>query len=198
MKYSATAFAIMLIPAAAFAISAQADHSSPDHGAMQHSGAPAPHQGHGETRHALTQAGQATFAAIQEIVAALEADPSTDWSTANVERLRQHLIDMDNAMLRSTVQAVPIRDGTRFIVSGTGESIGSIRRMTAGHASTMDGDGGWTFRASNTEHGAILEVTSPHPDDAAKIRALGFAGILVRGNHHQPHHLAIAAGRPVH
>src|SRR5665213_2414926 len=43
-----------------------------------------------------TQPGQSAFAAIQEIVAILEADPKTDWSRVNIEALRQHLIDMDN------------------------------------------------------------------------------------------------------
>lgn len=36
--------------------------------------------------------GQGTFAAIAEIVALLQSDPTTDWATVDIEALRQHLI----------------------------------------------------------------------------------------------------------
>jgi hypothetical protein len=57
------------------------------HHMMQH--------GPGQAAALPTQPGQSAFAAIQEIVAMLEADPKTDWSRVNIEALRQHLIDMD-------------------------------------------------------------------------------------------------------
>jgi hypothetical protein len=46
-------------------------------------------------------------------------------------------------------------------------------------------------------------VVAKTPDDAktvARIRALGFIGLLVQGAHHQPHHLAMAKGEiiPAH
>ena len=37
--------------------------------------------------------GQGAFAAMQEIVAILEADPTTDWSKVDLPALRQHLAD---------------------------------------------------------------------------------------------------------
>lgn len=37
------------------------------------------------------ETGQSAFAAIQEIVTKLEADPATDWSKIDIESLRQHL-----------------------------------------------------------------------------------------------------------
>ena len=46
-----------------------------------------------------TQPGQGAFAAIQEIVEILAADPKTDWSKVNIDALRQHLIDMNNVTL---------------------------------------------------------------------------------------------------
>jgi hypothetical protein len=42
-----------------------------------------------------------------------------------------------------------------------------------------------------------LTVTAKQADDApttARIRGLGFIGLLVQGGHHQPHHLAMAKG----
>ena len=66
------------------------------------------------------EVGQGAFAAIQEIVGLLEADPSTDWSKVDIEALRRHLIDMGNVTLRADVKAEPVDGGMRFTVSGAG------------------------------------------------------------------------------
>jgi hypothetical protein len=45
--------------------------------------------------------------------------------------------------------------------------------------------------------GVRLTVLSRNPDDAksvARIRGLGFAGLITEGAHHQAHHLAMAKG----
>jgi hypothetical protein len=45
--------------------------------------------------------------------------------------------------------------------------------------------------------GLRLTVVAKNPDDAktvARIRGLGFIGLLTEGFHHQPHHLAMAKG----
>src|SRR5690348_4894459 len=49
------------------------------------------------------QPGQAAFGAAQEIVRMLLADPGTDWSKVNVDALRQHLIDMNEVVMRAKV-----------------------------------------------------------------------------------------------
>jgi hypothetical protein len=36
------------------------------------------------------------------------------------------------------------------------------------------------------------------PFEAARIRGLGFIGVMVIGSHHLPHHLAMAKGELVH
>jgi len=86
-----------------------------------------------------TQPGQAAFAAIQEIVGMLEADPQTDWSKVNIEALRQHLIDMNNVTLEAKVTSEPVDGGMRFDVTGEGPVRDSIRRMVMAHAATMNG-----------------------------------------------------------
>ena len=144
-----------------------------------------------------TQAGQAAFAAIQDIVQQLEADPATDWSRVDIEALRQHLIDMDNVTLHAVVTSEPVEGGLRFTVTGEGAVRDSIRRMTAAHAAAMNGHTAWHFAAADTPDGATLTVTAP-PQDAAKLRALGFIGILTEGMHHQMHHLMIAQGLNPH
>jgi hypothetical protein len=93
------------------------------------------------------QPGQGAFAAIQEIVVILEADPKTDWSKVNIEGLRQHLIDMDNVTLRADVKNEPIDGGMRFVVTGVGAVRDSIRRMVTAHSATMNGVDGWRFEA---------------------------------------------------
>lgn len=145
-----------------------------------------------------TQPGQSAFAAIQEIVAILEADPKTDWSRVNIEALRQHLIDMDNVTLRAAVAMEPIDGGARFMVTGAGPVRDSIRRMVAAHAATMSGAGGWAFVATEAPDGAVLTVMAGNPSDVAKLRALGFIGVITRGMHHQMRHLMIASGENPH
>jgi hypothetical protein len=143
------------------------------------------------------QPGQAAFAAIQEIVEILEADPATDWHKVNIDALRQHLIDMDNVTLHAEATGEPIEGGMRFIVSGTGAIRDSIQRMVLAHARTMNGVGDWKFAASDTETGAVLTVQVP-VKDVEKLRGLGFFGVMTRGMHHQAHHLMIARGNDPH
>jgi len=141
-----------------------------------------------------TLPGQDAFGAIQEIVRILQADPTTEWSRVNIEALREHLIDMNEVTLRAKARAVPVDGGLRILVTGTGRTLQAIRRMVPAHAREINGLNGWSVAASPTADGVILTVTSSDPAEAVKIRGLGFAGIMVQGAHHQPHHLAIARG----
>ena len=141
--------------------------------------------------------GQAAFGAIQEIVQMLEADPRTDWSKVDIDALRQHLIDMNNVTLAARVAAHPIDGGMEFVVTGDGAVPDSIRRMTAAHAATMDGVNGWHFAAKDTNGGTIFDVRVP-PQDMAKLKGLGFIGVMTVGMHHQEHHLMIARGDHPH
>lgn len=144
-----------------------------------------------------TQPGQAAFAAIQEIEELLEADPSTDWSTVDIEALRRHLIDMNNVTLAAEAKNEPIDDGMRFVVTGVGAVADSVRRMVTAHAATMNGIGDWRFEAMPTDSGAVLTVHVP-PKDVEKLHGLGFIGVMARGMHHQQHHLMIARGGNPH
>src|SRR5687768_15226365 len=65
----------------------------------------------GMTAGVPTMPGQDAFGAIAEIVRILEADPATDWSKVDIERLRQHLIDMNEVVLRSVVKQTSIAGG---------------------------------------------------------------------------------------
>lgn len=187
--------AVFLLPACAVA-------QTHTHGQSQSPGMPAPvdhGKMHGGNASSVPkQPGQDAFAAIQEVVEILEADPKTDWAKVDIDALRQHLVDMSNVTLLASARGEPINDGMRFVVTGNGDAVvASIRRMIAAHAATMDGNGGWRFMASQVDGGAILEVRVP-PADMAKLKGLGFIGVMTRGMHHQEHHLMIARGQHPH
>ena len=200
LRLLATVF-LLLSPAAVLAQPAGPDHRQ--HQPMPQHKMPMSHMPMDHARMMAgnasdpTQAGQAAFAAIQEIVQILEADPRTDWSKVDVEALRQHLIDMNNVTLAAQVRIEPIEGGLRFVVTGDGAVRDSIRRMTSAHAGTMDGAGGWHFLAQDTDGGATFEVRVP-PQDTNKLKGLGFIGVMTRGMHHQEHHLMIARGEHPH
>jgi len=144
-----------------------------------------------------TLPGQDAFGAIQEIVRLLEADPATDWSKVNLERLRQHLIDMNEVTLRSEVKATVVPAGLTMDVTGSGRTEQAIRRMVVPHTVELNSMPQWSARTEEIPGGLRLTVVAKNPDDAqsvARIRGLGFIGLLVQGGHHQPHHLAMARG----
>jgi hypothetical protein len=143
---------------------------------------------------APTSPGQDAFGAIQEIVRILEADPGTDWSRVDIAALREHLIDMNEVTLHARASAERVDGGLRITVTGTGRTQEAIRRMVPAHAREIDGQGGWSVTTSPVTEGVVLAVTSANPVETARIRGLGFIGIMVRGAHHQPHHLAMARG----
>lgn len=136
--------------------------------------------------------GQSAFATIAEIVAILRADPDTNWSRANIDALRAHLVDMDAVMLRAAVVSTEIDGGAAFDVTSSDARVtASVRAMTIAHARTMSGVDGLTIKAAEMPGGARMVVTGP---DAEMIRGLGFFGVLALGKHHPVHHMALARG----
>ncbi len=145
----------------------------------------------------VQEPGQGAFAAIGEIVAALEADPATDWSKVDIDALRAHLRDMNLVVIGAEAGVGEIPGGLRFEVTGEGPVIGAVQRMVLAHAGVMQGVDGWTYEAQASAAGATLDVLVPEAD-MAKLRALGFFGILTSGMHHQAHHWMIATGTNPH
>jgi hypothetical protein len=158
-------------------------------------GAPAAPAGPAQGR--PTRAGQEAFATIAEIVRILDADPATDWSRVNLEALRQHLMDMDDVTMRAGVRSTAVPGGAAFDVEGTGRVREAIRRMAIAHGATITPADGFTWQAEETPGGARVTVRATRADDSravARIRGLGFVGLLTLGDHHTAHHLGIANG----
>ncbi|HEX5958575.1 MAG TPA: hypothetical protein VFY92_07955 [Hyphomicrobiaceae bacterium] len=149
-------------------------------GMMMHSGQP-------------TMPGQDAFGTIQEIVGILEADPETDWSKVNISALREHLIDMNEVTLKSVATERRLDNGIEIAVSGEGRTVEAIKRMVPAHAREL-AKTGWSATTEDSPNGVKLTVTSTDPQQAVRIRGLGFMGIMVQGGHHQLHHLAMAKG----
>jgi hypothetical protein len=152
---------------------------------------------HGAATERPTMPGQDAFGAIAEIVRMLEADPATDWSRVDLERLRQHLIDMNEVVLRAAASSRPLPGGLAVDITGTGRTARAIRAMLVPHAAELDRMPEWSARTEPLPDGVRLIVVARKPDDerlVARIRGLGFAGLLAQGAHHQPHHLAMARG----
>lgn len=164
--------------------------------------APTGHQMHGHhpttmPAGAPTLPGQDAFGAIAEVVRLLEADPGTDWSRVDLERLRQHLIVMNEVVLRSDVKSTAVPGGLVIDITGAARTEGAIRSMVAQHAVELDRMPEWAARTQPIPGGLRLTVAARRAEDGktvARIRGLGFVGLLVQGGHHGPHHLAMAKG----
>jgi hypothetical protein len=147
---------------------------------MMHSGQPA-------------MPGQDAFGTIQEIVAILEADSNTDWAKVNIAALREHLIDMNEVTIKAVATERKLDNGIEIAVTGEGRTLDAIKRMVPPHAREL-AKTGWSAATDDLPNGIKLTVTSTDPQQAIKIKGLGFMGIMVQGGHHQLHHLAMAKG----
>ena len=141
--------------------------------------------------------GQDAFGAIQEIVKILDADPKTDWSKVDIAALREHLIDMNEVTLNAVADERALADGVDIAVTGEGRTLEAIKRMIPAHAHELN-QIGWTAKTESRANGVRLIVTTSDAAQVAKLRALGFMGIMVLGSHHQVHHLMIAKGELIH
>jgi hypothetical protein len=135
---------------------------------------------------------------LRKIVALLEADPNTDWSKVDIAALREHLVDMNELILNAVAEEEPIPGGLRITVTGEGRTLRAIRSMVPAHAVELAKIEGWQVEAVARDSGAMLSVTSADPEQEARIRGLGFFGLMATGAHHQAHHWAIATGQPMH
>jgi len=147
------------------------------------------------------QPGQQAFGTIAEVVRLLDADPATDWSKVDLERLRRHLVDMDEVVMRATVTQAPVPGGLAMDVTGTGRTERAIQAMVVPHARELDRLPAYTAKTEPIKGGVRLTVTAKPAEDAkavARLRGLGFIGLLTEGGHHGPHHLAMARGDRAH
>ncbi len=145
-----------------------------------------------------TEVGQSAFAAISEIVEILEDDPETDWTKVNIGALQNHLVDMDLVTTRTKATLEANNKTVAITVSGQGEAVAAIQRMTAAHASMLAAETGWEIDVDQTTTGTVLRIAVSSENELARVTGLGFYGLMTIGAHHQAHHLQIALGDDPH
>lgn len=144
-----------------------------------------------------TMPGQDAFGTIQEIVQMLQADPTTDWSKVNIGALREHLIDMNEVTLHATASERMLDNGIEIAVTGEGRTLAAIKRMLPAHVHELT-EIGWNAKTEDLSNGVKLTVLASEAAPLARLKALGFMGIMVQGAHHQVHHLMMAKGEFAH
>lgn len=144
------------------------------------------------------QVGQDAFAALAEIRRLLDADPSTDWARVDLDALREHLIDMHRVVLFAEVTTRPIAGGFEARLTGDDRTREALHRMLPAHARHVAAaEPGWHAEVASAPEASrelLLRVTTDRPADVARLRGLGVFGFLTSGDHHRPHHLAMASG----
>jgi len=164
--------------------------------AEKHSGH-APGMNHGATTSngQPREGGQATFAAIIEIVGILEQDAETDWGKVDINGLRAHLLDMNHLILNTdATTSTAGKNQIRFDIRGTPVSIPSIHRMVPAHSRFIEQSRGWTIQPELNDDGATLTITVDDPVSLNRLDALGFYGFMSLDSHHQAHHYQMAIG----
>jgi len=141
--------------------------------------------------------GAPIFDAIGAQVAMLDRDSTTDWSKVDLEELRQHLIDMNDVMMNAVATPKKVDGGVTLTITGTGRTIGAIQRMVVNHMNTLQTSGKYVTKVTTIKNGVTATVTAPPPASekaVARIRGLGFAGLMTEGMHHMSHHGNMARG----
>lgn len=193
MRITTVLIALALVGGAALAV---AQTSQTDHGdGMDHAQ-------HGQQNPSagavLTEPGQGAFAALSEVVRVLEADPNTDWAAVDLAGLRAHLVDMDRLVSDAIVTETALPNGISALATGDAKAIATLRRMVPTHAAQLASDDHWTVETAQTDDGVELRVTSDDPVVVARIKGLGFFGLMASQDHHREHHLMMARGENAH
>ena len=144
------------------------------------------------------EVGDAGFAAIAEMVSLLSNDPATDWTSVNINALREHLVLMNQLVTGANVEELAITGGRRFTVTGEGVVLEAIQKMVPAHAVELNKMSELSAAAAPIGQGVILDVVGQSSATQAKIKGLGFFGLMATGSHHQMHHLMMALGHGHH
>ena len=90
-----------------------------------------------------------------------------------------------------------LADRIEIAVTGTGRTLEAIKRMVPAHVRELAAHG-WNAKTEDMPDGVKMTVIAGDTLPLAKLKALGFMGIMVQGAHHQAHHLMMAKGEFVH
>jgi len=101
--------------------------------------------------------------------------------------------------LNVNVTQTRIDNGFKAVVTPTtSRAVRSVAKVLSAHPAQMKVETGWDMQVQNNNGVFTLTVTTNNVKDVAKIRGLGYIGVMAYGDHHQPHHWAMASGDNPH
>ena len=203
IKKCATAVLLLMTSTVTnISVATEVDHSKMDHSKhmMKMSQEGSQKKETSMTLSPLKEAGNAVFGTIQEAIKQLDANPNTDWTKVDLEGLRQHLIDMENFTIHvDVVSSKDIDKGTVVVVKPTTDAAKvSLIRALAAHPSMLKQESGWDMTAKADGDAFVLTIETNKPEEIARLRALGYIGVMALGDHHQVHHWGMASGNNPH
>lgn len=144
----------------------------------------------------LSKAGNDIFGTIQEVIQKLDANPNTDWSQVDLEALRQHLLDMKAFTEEvKVISKDQIEKGVEVTVRPHSErAIQALNKLSGMHPAMIKREKGWDMSMTQNGDNWTIKCTTDDESEVAKIRALGYIGLLAEGAHHQLHHWMTATG----
>lgn len=180
----------------------EVDHSKMDHSAhmMKMNQTPTTATPKPMAATPLKEAGNALFGTIQEAIKQLDADLNTNWEKVDLEGLRQHLIDMKNfAEYVDVLSQEKIEKGTTIIIKAQNPiAQASLTRAMSAHPGMLKSETSWNMTATPDGDKYVLTITTEKPEEVARLRALGYIGVMALGGHHQIHHWSMASGSNPH
>ncbi len=144
----------------------------------------------------LTEPGNDVFGTIQEVISKLDADPNTDWSKVNITALREHLLDMNDMTMNVEIISIKeIENGSEIVLRATTpRATEALDRVFKAHPAQLELETAWIMEVSQNNEQYKLITTTNNPEEVAKIRGLGYIGLMAYGSHHQSHHWSMATG----
>ncbi len=74
----------------------------------------------------------------------------------------------------------------------------TLRRMVSAHSAQLAKDDRWDVSVVENDENVELTVTSDDPVVIARIKGLGFFGLMASQDHHKEHHMMMARGEDAH
>ncbi|MEM7257667.1 MAG: hypothetical protein AAF404_09790 [Pseudomonadota bacterium] len=145
------------------------------------------------------EGGQAAFSALIEMIALLEADQDTDWSSVTIDALHLHLQDMNRLVLQTQAKTSTASDGSvEFNAVAQGAALEALHRMVPMHADLIARSRNLQIATAPHSQGVRVKISDLNQQQSQKLSALGFYGFMSLDAHHQAHHYQMATGGAMH
>ena len=156
------------------------------------------HDMHSGLSGATTLPGNDAFGAMQEVVRRARSRSGDRLVEGRYRRLARASDRHERVTLNAKAETQATDTGVMISVTGEGRTLVAIKRMVPAHVARAARARLGLPRRKILPNGVKLTVAAADLAQRAKLKALGFLGIMVQGAHHSVHHLAMAKGEFVH